>query len=726
MLLRAITIALLYFGAAKLGLRLSVADGLVTPVWAPTGIALASLVLFGRRFWPAIFVAAFLANATSGASVPVAVMIAVGNTLEAVVGCELLRRVSFRPQLERVRDVLALIVLGAVVSTTISATNGVTTLWIAGDITSSDYGSQWFLWWTGDAMGVLVVASLLLVWATAPRTVLARRPQQLEGVALAALLVALSSAIFLGGYWRYPHVLFPMLIWATLRFRQHGATASAFVVTTIAIAGAVGGHTPLTDESATTIVQILEGLLAGVTVSVLLLGAVLSERAETEERLARAHAGLLEAQSVAHLGSWEWEVGADRLTWSDELYRLYGLAPQSVDVTYASFLERVHPDDRAHVRAAIEARRGAEPFEFDHRVVLDDGRVRWLHGRGRGVRDDTGHAVRMVGTAQDITERKRLDELRDTILSSVSHELRTPLTSILGFAITLQERGADLDEAMRAEILANISEQARKLEHLLSDLLDLERLRHGFVHPTFGEADVGRLVSEIAAAHGGDGHPIRVDATHAVAQVDVPKLERIVENLLANARRHTPRGTEVAVSVAPYDGPRRDRGRRQRAGRRSRGAGRDLRDLHAWSGDDLTGDRGRPLPRRAVHRTPQRQGVGRGPRRRRRVLPGLSPAAPAALDRPRAGPAPGPPNVVRLVHSDVERCRAGGLEDDRQRRASSNGSAVGKVFAPNREALAVVALDHADMLGLVEPEHLPEHEPNATCYHRERRPRRLV
>jgi PAS domain S-box-containing protein len=553
-LIRAIAVFLAYLGAAKFGLRLSVAHGLVTPVWAPTGIALASLVLFGRRFWPAIFLAAFVANATTGASVAVAAMIAVGNTLEAVVGCELLRRVSFRPQLERVRDVLALIVLGAVVSTTISATNGVTTLWISGDISSSDYGSQWFLWWTGDAMGDLVVAPLILVWATASRSVLARRPQQLEALALAGLLVALSSAVFLGGYWRYPHLLFPLLIWATLRFRQLGATASAFVVTAIAIAGAVGGHTPLSDESATTIVQILEGLLAGVTVSVLLLGAVLSERAETKERLARAHAGLLEAQSVAHLGSWEWDSGADRVTWSDELYRLYGLAPQSVDVTYGSFLERVHPDDRAHVRAAVEAERGGEPFEFDHRAVLEDGSVRWLHARGHLVRDDAGNAVRMVGTAQDITERKRLDELRDTILSSVSHELRTPLTSILGFAVTLQERGADLDASMRAEILANISEQARKLERLLSDLLDLERLRHGFVRPTFDEADVGRLVGEIAAAHSGNGHPIRVDLSPAIAQVDVPKLERIVENLLANARRHTPSGTEVAVSVAPHAG----------------------------------------------------------------------------------------------------------------------------------------------------------------------------
>src|SRR5262249_61249157 len=122
-----------YVGAAKLGLALSVADGLITPVWAPTGIALAAMILFGRRVWPAILVAAFIANATSGASIPVALTISVGNTLEALVGSALLSRVRFRPALSRVRDVIALIVLGAVVSTAVSATVGGRAVWIASD-----------------------------------------------------------------------------------------------------------------------------------------------------------------------------------------------------------------------------------------------------------------------------------------------------------------------------------------------------------------------------------------------------------------------------------------------------------------------------------------------------------------------------------------------------------------------------------------------------------------
>jgi PAS domain S-box-containing protein len=529
-----------YYGGAKLGLALSVAHGVITPVWPPTGIALASLVLFGRRMWPAVAVAAFLANATSGASIPVAFFIAVGNTLEAVVGYELLRRVRFRPDLERVQDVGALVVLAAAVSTAISATNGVTTLWVAGDLSES-YGSAWLLWWVGDSMGDLIVASLLLVLAASAFRRRLPRARVVEGAALLALLVGLSCFVFLAGYWRYPHLLFPLFIWAVLRFGQVGAVTSSFIVAAIAIAGAVGGETPLGHAGGTDVVLILEGLLAGVTISVLLLGAVLAERSSAERELA-------EAQALAHMGNWSWDILADRVSWSDELYRLFGLEPQSQRLDFDGYLARVHPDDRELARSIVErAQKTGEPFAFDHRVVLPDGRIRWLHGRGRLSHDVAGAPAHLSGTAEDITERKEIDELRDTILATVSHELRTPLTAILGFAVTLKER--TLSDEMRANVVETLVTQARKLELLLTDLLDLDRLRHGFVSPSLVETDVGQLVEQVVAAHADAAHPIELHGTTAAVAVDPPKVERIVDNLIANALRHTPSGTPIEVRV---------------------------------------------------------------------------------------------------------------------------------------------------------------------------------
>jgi PAS domain S-box-containing protein len=530
-----------YIGAAKIGLELSVAHGVITPVWPPTGIALAALLILGPRYWPAIALGAFVSNVTSGVSPEVAASISVGNTLEALAAVYLLRRVDFRPSLERARDVIWFALLAAFASTAIAATNGVTTLALAGSSAASPYGSAWVLWWLGDAMGGLLVAPMLLIAATQlPKL---DRKRTVEAVALLGLLGGTSAAIFLGGAWRYPYPVFPLLVWATVRFRQLGAAVGCLVVAAFAVAGVVSGDTPLGGDPTTT-VQILQALIAFVAVSLLVLGAALTERAHANESLA-------EAQELAHLGSWEWEIGSDRVTWSRELYRVFGVDPRAGPLTFEKYLSRVHPGDREAVRdevqRALEARR---PFEMLHRIVLDDGAERVLHGRGRLVVDAAGAPVRIVGTAQDVTERQRAEEVRDNILSAVSHELRTPLTSIVGFALTLEGR-PDLAEKSRQEMTSQLVSQALRLEHLLKDLLDVDRLRHGLMPVTIERTDVAALVEDaVAGIDTSDGRDVEVRTTPVVAEIDPAKLERIVENLVTNALKHTPPQTRVSVSVA--------------------------------------------------------------------------------------------------------------------------------------------------------------------------------
>ena len=535
-----------YVAAAKLGIELPVAQGVITPVWAPTGIALAGLLLLGRNLWPAVAVGAFVANATSGASIGEAAGISVGNTLEAVVGATLLLRADIRPALDRVRDVFALAILGALASPVLAASNGVGVLSLSGKLHHA--GTSWLLWWIGDGMGALIVTPLLLVASTRPWREFPRPAQRLEAMVVLAAVGGVSATIFFAGGWRYPHVIFPLLVWATLRFRQPGAVAGSFLVTAIAVAGAIHGSLPLGEHTTTQLVEIVEGLLAAVVVSLFLLGAVLSERV-------RAVEGLAEAQRVAHLGSWEWDIPHDRITWSDELYRLYGLQPGASRLTYESYLERIHPEDLALVRETVD-RAYAEraPFEMEHRVVLPGGGLRWLHGRGRVVTDDSGAPVRMVGTSQDITDRKHVEELRESILSAVSHELRTPLTSIVGFSLTLQQYGSRVSSERRREIVGHLTREARRLERLLSDLLDLDRLRLGSVGASFRRTDLGRLVAGVVADYGSDAHPVELELEAVEANVDAPKVERIVDNLLANAFRHTPAGAEVRVRVASGDG----------------------------------------------------------------------------------------------------------------------------------------------------------------------------
>jgi serine phosphatase RsbU (regulator of sigma subunit)/anti-sigma regulatory factor (Ser/Thr protein kinase) len=275
-------VAAAYYGSAKLGLSLAFESGSVTAVWPPTGIALAAVLLLGYRIWPAVALGAFLANSWTGVPAYAVLGITVGNTLEALVGAFLLLRVArFRPSLERVRDVLALVALAAGLSTTISATLGVTCLLLADEIDADQFGSVWRTWWLGDLGGDLVVAPALLVAAT--QWPFRRAPgRPLEAAALVAVLVSTSLLVFSTDA-PLTFLLFPPLIWATLRFWQPGAAATSVIVAGAAIPfseadiGPFAGQPP---DERLLLAQMFVGI-AGITA--LVLAAVITERKQVED-----------------------------------------------------------------------------------------------------------------------------------------------------------------------------------------------------------------------------------------------------------------------------------------------------------------------------------------------------------------------------------------------------------------------------------------------------------
>jgi PAS domain S-box-containing protein len=536
-----------YVGAAKVGLDLNVAHGVITPVWAPSGIALAALLILGTRYWPAVTLGALVANLTNDSSLAVAAGIAVGNTLEPVVGAALVRRFGFRPALDRVRAVIVLTVCGALVSTAVAATNGVTVLTLAGERGDS-YSTAWVLWWFGDAIGVLMVAPLLLVLSTWRGMRLTTR-QAAEALVLLAALVAMSVVVFHTGAWRYPYLLFPFLLWAAIRFKSAGAAVASFVVGAIGTWGAVAGNLPLGVDTATEEVQVAQALFAVVAVSLLVVGATIAEQEAGSAELLEMASGLSEAQALAHVGSWEWDIKNDVVTWTDELYRIYGIEPTDGGVDYAAYLERIHPDDRAFVDAAVKrAYEERRPYAFEHRVVRPDGSVRTVSGRGQVIVDGD-EPVKMLGTSQDVTEQRQAERLRDDILTAVSHELRTPLTTILGFALTLEQRRGELTTSELDRVVAELGKAARRLERLLVDLLDVERVRRGAVDLSRDRTDVLGLVERAVAACDLNGRRVDISGASLHAEIDAPKVERIVENLILNAVKHTPPSSSIHVRL---------------------------------------------------------------------------------------------------------------------------------------------------------------------------------
>jgi PAS domain S-box-containing protein len=538
-----------YFGAAKLGMSLSVSQGVITPVWAPSGIALAALLILGVRYWPAVAVGAFAANATSEATLAVATGISVGNTLAAVAGALLVAKIGCTPALDRVRSVLALVVGGALVSTVISATNGVTVLTLA-DERLETYGAAWLLWWFGDVIGILVVAPILLVISDAFEHGRLPRARLVEGGALLAAVVAASAIVFLAGAWRYPYLIFPLLLWAALRFQQVGAATTAFLVGAIGTWGAVDGSVPLGGETATERVQLAQASFAVVVVSLLVLGATLAEREAASSALALTASQLSEAQAIAHIGSWEWDIRRDLIRWSDELYRVFGLDRKRAGaVAYSTYLDLVHPDDRELVdRAVKSALEDGQPYALEYRVVRPDSHERIVASRGRVVFRGE-EPVKMIGTGQDVTEQRQVEKLREDILSAVSHELRTPLTSVLGFALTLEKHRERMTPETIDETISALARAARRLDHLLADLLDVERLRRGVVALLRERVDVDELVRRVIDECAPDDRVIRVDCEPVVAEVDRAKLERVVENLVVNAGKHTPNAGSIEIRL---------------------------------------------------------------------------------------------------------------------------------------------------------------------------------
>ncbi|MGH2695030.1 MAG: sensor histidine kinase [Actinomycetota bacterium] len=564
-------LAAVYIATAKLGIELSVAHGVITPVWAPTGLALAVLFVFGTRLWPGVALGAFIANATSDVSIGVAAALAVGNTLEAVVGAALLRKARFDASLERVRDVLALVVFGAVASTTISATNGVTTLWLAGEIPFSAYRSEWFLWWFGDAMGDLLVAPALFVWFAHFKRRMSVRVGA-EAVLVLAAIVATSLLVFIGGRWRYPYLLFPLLMWAALRFKQRGATTAIFVVGAIGVWGTVRGSVVVGGASPTESVQILQALITIVGVGLYVVAASLAEREEVERSLGVAHANLAEAQALAHIGSWEWDVFTGRVVWSDEMYRIHGFEPGAFEVSLGRALEQVPPEDRARIEMsignALARKSDHELAEIRYRVLRPDGSERILSGKGFAYFRDSG-ATRIVGTVEDITEEvaaertvaasltrereavarlREIDEAKSTFISAISHDLRSPLAVIAGFAQSLK-KFPRLSTEKILDIVDRIEKNALRSAKIISDLLDVDRLSRGAVAAVRSSTDVSDIVVRAIDDLAIEDREVHVDAPSGTSWVDEGLVKSIVENLLTNAVSHTPEGTPIWVRL---------------------------------------------------------------------------------------------------------------------------------------------------------------------------------
>jgi signal transduction histidine kinase len=290
LIFKIITLAIVYHLAARVGLNMAYVQINTSPVWPPTGIALAALLIFGYRLWPGITLGVLLGSLLTGASVNLALGMAIGNTLEALFGAYLLNRFfSFHTAMDRIQDVVGLAIV-SLFATTVSATIGTGTLVLTGMSGPDNIAAIWLTWWIGDLLGALVVAPALLVWFTRATLRLTNR-LRLEGVALFSLLGLVTWYVFSNRpavniyNQALIYLVFPFIIWAALRFGQRGAATAVILVSGIAIWGTVQGVGPFSLQSKNDSLVLLQTFSAVVSLTALILAAATTERRRATEAL---------------------------------------------------------------------------------------------------------------------------------------------------------------------------------------------------------------------------------------------------------------------------------------------------------------------------------------------------------------------------------------------------------------------------------------------------------
>jgi diguanylate cyclase (GGDEF)-like protein len=279
-----------YFALGKLGLEAAFLNANASALWPPSGFALAALILFGQPVWPAVMLGAFLVNFTATGEVLTATAIAIGNTLEGVVGAALIERLAGGANVfQSARTIFRFAAIGVLVST-ISASLGVTSVTLAEQATWAELPTLWTTWWMGNVTGNFVAAPLFLIWATT-RVSQVRVLEVLEGLLLLVMLVGVGLVVF-GGLFpsdikNYPleFLCVPFFLWAAFRFGRREVATAVAILSGLAVWGTLQGFGPFVRETANESLVLVQAYTGVMSLMGIVLAAVVAEHKQAERQL---------------------------------------------------------------------------------------------------------------------------------------------------------------------------------------------------------------------------------------------------------------------------------------------------------------------------------------------------------------------------------------------------------------------------------------------------------
>ncbi len=553
-------LTVVYVLAGKLGLLFASVHASATAVWPPTGIALAALLLLGRRAWPAVAVGAFVVNVTTAGSVATSLGIALGNTLEGLLGAWLVERLAAGVRaFDRPRDVFVFAAT-TLPPAAVSASIGVASLAVAGYAPRVDVAAIWLTWALGDVAGALLVAPPILLWATTDgEPGRYSRARLIELGAVLLTVVALAAVIW-GGLApvelrRYPlaFVAIPPLLWAAYRFGRREAASVLVVLAAMAVYGTLRGFGPFAPLPPRHTLLVLQSFMATMALMTLVVTCLAWSR-EREISLLQTIIDRIPVMITMY------QPDSRVLRLNHEFARVTGWTME--EARKVDLMERCYPDPiyQARVRAYMDS--------------LADGWRDLVMTTRAGERIETSWSnVRLpddtrVGIGLDARERKRTEAERerahaqaeaasrakDEFFAMLGHELRNPLGAITT-ALHVIELCGPLDERS-GEARAIIGRQVRHLVRLVDDLLDVTRLATGKVSLSLRRIDLAavarRAVTGAATSARGRTLVCRADAPIWI-DADETRIEQILGNLLGNALKFTPADGRVTVAVTVED-----------------------------------------------------------------------------------------------------------------------------------------------------------------------------
>ena len=424
-----------------------------------------------------------------------------------------------------------------------------TTLCLGGFAAWADYFPVWITWWLGDAAGILVLAPVLVLWARLDWRGFAadewRASAAVLGIALLVGLIAFSPLLPRTQYTTpLAFLTIVPLLWAALRRGPRDTATVALVLTGFAVWGAFNSAGPFHAMDRNEVFLLLLTFMISTTLPSLALSADAALRRHTEEALRTSRAALdervrertaaltdanihlTEAQRLANLGSWSWEVTSNRVTWSARLCEIYGIRPGVFGGTLEDYLARVHPDDRAAVMASVETALKEGPnFEHEERIFRPDGSMRHLQSVGEAIRDQSGQPIRLLGVCLDVTERKQAERA----LSNSEQTYRMLLRGVRGYAIYM------LDAEGRVRTW---NEGARRLKGYAAEEIVGRHLRV-FLPPEQRETDMADQVIAAAARQGqfeAQTFVVRKDGSSFYADIVVDALRNDAGELIGFAK----------------------------------------------------------------------------------------------------------------------------------------------------------------------------------------------